>query len=48
MGDGRSTDTSSADAVKARTVAVSAGVANLGPAEGGEDESDEGTDSPHT
>jgi translation initiation factor 5 len=45
--EGWSGDTSS-DAVKARMVAVTAGVANLGLAGGGEDESDEDADSPYT
>ena len=45
--EGWSADTSP-DAVKARIVSVAAGVANLGLAGGGEDESDEDADSPYT
>ena len=45
--EGWSADTS-ADAVKSRIGAVAAGVANLGLAGGGEDESDEDADSPYT
>ena len=45
--EGWSADTSS-DAVKARMVAIAGGVAGLGLAGGGEDESDEDADSPYT
>jgi len=45
--EGWSADTS-ADAVKTRIVAVTAGVASLGLGGGGEDESDEDPDSPYT
>ena len=45
--EGWSADTTS-DAIKARMVAVTGGMANLGLAGGGEDESDEDADSPYT
>jgi len=45
--EGWSADTTS-DAIKARMVTVTGGMANLGLAGGGEDESDEDADSPYT